>query len=102
MHRVDKEPLRAHTVALIFFDQNAAWLRHKDSHGFLVDEDGQIGIRKENGRGDRIYSLEDVKRIALCLFARGVIDEVGLLNCVNRIESMYNPVFNRKKRRLKK
>lgn len=102
MRKVFEEPLTVQIVSLMFFDQDAAWLRHKDNNGFLVDEEGQIGSRKENGRGDRFYFLEDVKRIALCLFARGVIDEVGLLNCVSRIESMYKPVFNRKKRRLKK
>lgn len=102
MRKVSDQFFKLNTVSLIFFDQDAAWLRHKDKNGFLVDDDGQIGVRKENGRGDRLYSLEDVKRIALRLFASGIIDEVGLLNCVKRIESMYNPVFSRKKRRIKK
>lgn len=102
MRKVSNQLFNLHTVALIFFDQNAAWLRHKDRNGFLVDEEGLIGIRKENGRGDRLYSLDDVKRIALRLFSGGIIDEVGLINCVGRIESMYNPVFSRRKRRLKK
>lgn len=89
------------TVALIFFDQDAAWLRHKDKNGFLIDEDGVIGVRKENNRGDRLYSLEDIKRIALALYFKGIIDDVGLMNCVSRIESMYKPVFSRRKRRSK-
>lgn len=89
------------TVALIFFDQDAAWLRHKDKNGFLVDEDGPIGTRKGNNRGDRLYLLEDVKRVALALYFRGIIDDVGLMNCVTRIESMYKPVFSRRKRRSK-
>lgn len=102
MKKVPNQLFKLNTIALIFFDQDAAWLRHKDKNGFLVDEDGQIGIRKDNGRGDRLYSLEDVKRIALRLFSSGIIDEVGLINCVARIESMYNPVFSRRKRRIKK
>lgn len=89
------------TVALIFFDQDAAWLRHKDKNGFLIDEDGLIGMRKVNNRGDRLYSLEDVKRIALTLYSKGIIDDTGLVNCVARIESMYKPVFSRRKRRNK-
>lgn len=89
------------TVALIFFDQDAAWLRHKDKNGFLVDDDGPIGLRKSNNRGDRLYYLEDVKRIALALYFRGIIDDVGLMNCVTRIESMFKPVFSRRKRRKK-
>lgn len=102
MRKVPTQLFNLHTVSLIFFDQDAAWLRHKDKNGFLVDEEGQIGVRKENGRGDRLYSLEDVKRIALRLFSSGIIDEVGLVNCVARIESMYKPVFSRKRRKLKK
>lgn len=89
------------TVALVFFDQDAAWLRHKDKNGFLVDEDGVIGIRKGNNRGDRLYLLEDIKRLALALYFRGIIDDVGLMNCVARIESMHKPVFSRRKRRSK-
>lgn len=89
------------TVALIFFDQDAAWLRHKDKNGFLVDEEGIIGLRKNNNRGDRLYSLDDIKRLALALYFRGIIDDVGLMNCVARIESMFKPVFSRRKRRQK-
>lgn len=89
------------TVALMFFDQDAAWLRHKDKNGFLIDEDGVIGKRKENNRGDRLYSLEDIKRLALILYSKGIIDDIGLMNCVARIESMYKPVFSRRKRRSK-
>jgi len=84
-------------TSAVFFDQSAKWLRRKDQQGWLTDAKGPIGSRSEYD--DRRYTLSDVKRIAVALRRKGIIDDVGLENCFGRVDGMRDPVFSRKKRR---
>lgn len=88
------------TVALIFFDQTTFWLRHKDKIGLLQDKNGAIGTRREGSKiPERLYTLDEIRRIGHSLRRSGYIDDTGLRNCIARIDSMEKPVFKRKRRR---
>jgi len=84
-------------VALIFFNQSPQFLKYHEVR--LIDSEGQpIGRRNSNNRGgDRKYTLEDIRQIAFVLRHRGVLTDDNLKNCIQRIDSMRQPVFQRKK-----
>lgn len=94
---LSKHEFSISVTAAVFFDQTAKWLRKKDTNGQLVDGAGPIGSRSEYG--DRKYTLGDVKRMAVALHRRGIIDADGLRACLIRIEGMYTPVYRRRKQR---
>lgn len=94
-----KHEFSVSVTAIIFFDQSAKWLRHKDGLGILIDTMGHSIGSRYGTRGDRRYSLDDIKKLARALLRTGFIDEPGITNCFARIDSMSQPVYRRKKRR---
>jgi hypothetical protein len=83
-------------VAAIFFDQRPYWIRYQEKLGHL---DG-IGSRASSG--DRAYTLDDVRQMASALLKYGTIDYFGYTNCLDRINSMHEPVFKRRRERGRK
>jgi hypothetical protein len=88
-------------TAKVFFDQTTQWLRWRARDGHLSDEDGEIGTRRENqkaGGGDRMYTLNDVERIARALRRDRLIDDEGMEVILQRVEACRQPVWRRKSR----
>lgn len=84
-------------VARVFFDQKTGWFRWRENEGFIKDRKGNpIGSRspnaKKGGKGDRIYTKEDIKEIALSLHREGIIDDEGLHIALQRLHWCTQPI----------
>ena len=77
-------------------DQTTGWLRWRENEGHLKDEKGHaIGGRRANnkqGGGDRVFTLEDIRKIGKALHRKNVIDDEGLAVVEARVDAFATPV----------